>query len=326
MVDCARAEDGVEFLRQSQRFCPDSLRVLVIDNKDVFVEMRGANLARIDSFLLRDEAVEHLGAAIDDGLARREQDKQKLMMRTDSVRRLYSTRLRELEGLIEERQLEFAYQPIVDPNTGQIFAYEALCRAKHPIFRNPQALFDAAVQSGILWELGRAVREISVKALHTLPPNIKLFMNLHPGEVEDPELATFMGKDLASRIVFEITERASIPDYGRFKSIISELAQSGYEFAIDDLGAGYAGLNAVALLSPNYIKIDMAMVRGIDQAPQRAKLIRRIVDFANDVGIRLIAEGIETKQEAAAIEGLGCHLTQGYYYGRPRVGIPEPKG
>jgi len=320
--DCERAENGVEFLRQSQRFCPDSLRVLVIDNKDVFVEMRGANLARIDSFLLREETIEHLSSAIDDGLARREQDRQKLMLRTDSVRRLYSTRLTELEGLIEDRCLEFAYQPIVNPTTGEIFAYEALCRAKHPIFRNPEVLFDAAVQSGILWELGRAVREISVLALDTLPSHIKLFMNLHPNEVEDPSLAHFRESDVAQRIVFEITERAAIPDYTRFSGIIADLSKLGYQFAIDDLGAGYAGLNAVALLSPEFIKIDMAMVRGINLAPQRAKLIRRIVDFANDVGIRLIAEGIETEEEAKTIESLGCHLTQGYYYGRPKVGIP----
>jgi len=322
IVDCAEAEDGVEFLRKTQRYCPQCLRILVIDSKDVFVEMRGAGLARIDSFLLREEATEHIRSAIDDGLARRDIDRQKLMMRTDSVRRLYSTRLQELETLIEERQLEFAYQPIVNPATREIFAYEALCRAKHPIFRNPQVLFDAAVQSGILWELGRAVREISVQALSQLPSNIKLFMNLHPGEVEDPELATFRGSATAKRIVFEITERASIPDYGRFRAIISELAKGGYEFAIDDLGAGYAGLNAVALLSPDFIKIDMAMVRNIHLAPQRAKLIRRIVDFANDVGIRLVAEGIESKEEADVIQALGCHLAQGYFYGRPRIGIP----
>ena len=322
VADCAKAEDGVEFLRQSQRHCPESLRVLVIDNKDVFTEMRGSNLARIDSFLLRDEAIEHLESAIDDGLARREHDKQKSMMRSDSVRQLYSTRVKELEEIIEKRELEFAYQPIVHPSTGKVYAFEALCRAKHPIFRNPQVLFDAAVQSGILWELGRAVREISVKALDSLPSHIKLFMNLHPAEIEDPQLATFRNSDIGKRIVFEITERASIPDYGRFRTIISSLSKNGYQFAIDDLGAGYAGLNAVALLSPDYIKIDMAMVRGIHLAPQRAKLIKRIVDFSNDVGIRLVAEGIETEEEARVIESLGCHLTQGYYYGRPKVGVP----
>lgn len=325
LVDCAKAEDGVEYLRQSQRHCPESLRVLVIDNKDVFTEIRGSNLARIDSFLLREEAAEHIGSAIDDGLARREQDKQKLIMQSRSVRQLYSSRVKELEELIEDRALEFAYQPIVHPSTGKVYAFEALCRAKHPIFRNPQVLFDAAVQSGILWELGRAVREISVKALDTLPSHIKLFMNLHPAEIEDPELANFRDSDIGKRIVFEITERASIPDYGRFRKIISGLSKNGYQFAIDDLGAGYAGLNAVALLSPEYIKIDMAMVRGIHLAPQRAKLIRRIVDFANDVEISLVAEGIETKEEAEVIQSLGCHLTQGYFYGRPKVGMPDGK-
>ncbi|MCP4444959.1 MAG: EAL domain-containing protein [Myxococcales bacterium] len=323
LIDCPHADNLVEFLRQSQRHCPESLRVLVIDSKDVFAEICGTNLARIDAFLLREEAIEDIGSAIDDALARRSQDNQKLMLCTDSVRSLYATRLLELEELIANRALEFAYQPIIRPATGEVFAYEALCRAKHPIFRNPQVLFDAAAQSGVLWELGRAVREVSVKALDSLPSHIKLFMNLHPSEVEDPELAKFRDGDIAKRIVFEITERASIPNYDGFSRILSGLSKNGYQFAIDDLGGGYAGLNAVALLSPDFIKIDMAMVRGIDTAPHRARLIQRIVDFANDVEIMLVAEGIETKEEAETIESLGCHLVQGYYYGRPRIGVPN---
>jgi EAL domain-containing protein (putative c-di-GMP-specific phosphodiesterase class I) len=323
VADHPNAEDGVEFLRRTQRHTPESLRILVIDNKEIFVEIRGANLARVDSFLLREEAPEHLSTAIEDALARREQDRQRMLLNTDSVRRLFSSRLTELDQLIEQREFEFAYQPIVDPRTRTIMAYEALCRAKHPVFRNPQVLFDAAVQSGCLWKLGKVTREIAAQGLSMIPEDVKLFLNLHPGEVDDPDLIHFAeNSNIAHRIVFEITERASIPDYNRFKEMTSVLGERGFQFAVDDLGAGYAGLNAVALLSPEFIKIDMAMIRGIDMAPRRAKLIRRIVEFANDVGIKLIAEGIETPQEAEAIAKLGCHLSQGYFFGRPHTQVP----
>lgn len=317
VADHPAAENGVEFLRRSQRFRPESLRVLVIETQEVFVEVRGSNLARVDSYLLRSEATQHLFSAIDDGIVRRDTDRQRLLMSSNSVRNIFSSRLQELDRIIEGQNLDFAYQPIVDPRTLEVFGYEALCRARHPIFRNPTVLFEAALQAGSLWALGRAVRQAATALLHRLPDDTKLFVNLHPGEVEDPELVSFGKPELASRLIFEITERASIPDFGRFQEMTHELVSRGFQFAIDDLGAGYASLNAVALLTPEFIKIDMAMVRGVHNAPNRARLIRRIVDFANDIGIRLIAEGIETEGEARAIAELGCHLAQGFFYGRP---------
>ena len=316
--DHESAELGVDFLRRSLRHRGESLRVLVIDSQEVFCEIRGSNLARIDSFLLRDEAPEHLTSAIDDALARREQDRQRVLMKSDSVQRLFASRLSELEALIANREFEFAYQPIVNPRSGAIFAHEALCRAVHPIFCNALVLFDAAVQSGNLWALGRVTRELAVRNFGPLSAEDKIFVNLHPGEIEDPELlgdATTRG----DRIIFEITERAAIPDFKRFRETAKLLSRRGFQFAIDDLGAGYSSLNAVALLAPEFIKIDMTMVRSIHTAPRRQQLIRRMVDFANDIGIRLIAEGVETEVEANVIAELGCHLAQGYYYGRPAI-------
>ena len=161
--------------------------------------------------------------------------------------------------------------------------------------------------------------EIAVARLPTLDPSCSLFLNLHPAELDDPELLTgALDRVPADRVVFEITERAAIPDFRRFRETTSALSARGFRLAVDDLGAGYASLSSVALLEPDFIKLDMSMVRGIHRSRHKALLVKRMVEFANDVGIALVAEGVETAEEAAAVSELGCHLAQGYFFGPPR--------
>jgi EAL domain-containing protein (putative c-di-GMP-specific phosphodiesterase class I) len=144
-----------------------------------------------------------------------------------------------------------------------------------------------------------------------------MFLNLHPAEVADPELEQSIDPRLAGRVVLELTERGAIGDLGRFRERLDLLRHRGCKLAIDDLGAGYASLNAVALLDPDFLKIDMAIIRGIDESLARSRLVRRVVEFANDQGIQVIAEGVETPAEAEVVEELGCHLLQGYLFGKP---------
>jgi diguanylate cyclase (GGDEF)-like protein len=318
VCDVPDVDGGIDLLRRSLRLRPEALRVLVIDTEDVFLEVRGANIARVDCFLLRREGPSNIVAAIDAALSRRELDRQRMMLDNDEVRRLYTSRLNELDELIDEKQLGVAFQPIVDPRSGALFAYEALARAKHPLFKNATLLFEAAVQSGNLWRLGRLCREIAMATAPEVPSGGKLFLNLHPGEIDDPELVTWGAQQGGSdKIVLEITERAAIPDFRRFRNTARALAARGFQFAIDDLGAGYASLNAVALLEPGFVKIDMTMVRGIDTSTHKQRLIRRMVDFSNDVGIKLVAEGVETAGEARSVGELGCHFAQGFFFGKP---------
>lgn len=127
----------------------------------------------------------------------------------------------------------------------------------------------------------------------------------------------------ADRIVFEVTERASILDFDRFRARLAELKSFGCRFAVDDLGAGYASLSSVALLEPDFLKIDMSIIRNLARDTPRYGLVKRIVEFANDHQLLVVAEGIETPEEAAAAREIGCHLLQGYLLGRPsRVGQP----
>jgi diguanylate cyclase (GGDEF)-like protein len=317
--DLSDVDAAVELLRQSLRLRPEALRVLMIDTEDVFVEVRGTNVACVDCFLLRHESASHILDAIDSGLARRDLDRQRTLLATDGLRRAYTARVRELDELIERRQLAIAFQPIVDARTGELRAYEALARARHPVFGDATVLFEAAVRSGNLWRLGRLCREVALATRPDTARGEKLFLNLHPGEIDDPELARW-GASMGGpeQVIFEITERAAIPDFRRFRSNARALSEAGFQFAIDDLGAGYASLNAIALLEPAYIKIDMAMIRDIDTSIAKQRLVGRMAQFAEDMGIQIVAEGVESADEARTVADLGCHLAQGFYYGRPR--------
>jgi EAL domain-containing protein (putative c-di-GMP-specific phosphodiesterase class I) len=174
--------------------------------------------------------------------------------------------------------------------------------------------------------LGRLSREILASKILLLPETAAMFVNLHPAEIEDPMLLgeTDPLRPHASRIVFEVTERASILDFDYFRKRLTELKLLGYRFAVDDLGAGYASLSSVALLEPDFLKIDMSITRDLKRDTPRYGLLKRIVEFANDHSLRVIAEGIETTDQADAAREIGSHFLQGYLMGRPaRVSAPE---
>ena len=310
-------ESGVEGISATLHDRPAALRLLVIDDEDLFLGARGAGAAQVDYYLLHRDVREHIAAAVEDGLTRKDVTRALLLRGGGSMGVAYASHLERLERLIDSRSIRFDYQPIVTARDKSVFALEALCRADDPLFRDPTVLFDAAVQRGSIWKLGKLVREIAPEPLHRLPANQCLFVNLHPAEVSDPDLEHSVDPALASRIVFELTERGAIGDLERFRERIDRLRAIGFRLAIDDLGAGYASLNAVALLEPDFLKIDMTIIRGIEESLARSRLVRRIVEFANDQGIQVIAEGVETQAEAEVVEELGCHLMQGYLFGRP---------
>jgi EAL domain-containing protein (putative c-di-GMP-specific phosphodiesterase class I) len=127
----------------------------------------------------------------------------------------------------------------------------------------------------------------------------------------------------ASEVVLEITERASLEGIPDFRSRILNLRDLGYRIAVDDLGAGYAGLNTFAALEPDVVKLDMTLVRNADSEPVKRKLIGSMATLCRDLGIQVVAEGIETKAERDTVVDLGCDLLQGFFIGRPGP-LPVP--
>jgi EAL domain-containing protein (putative c-di-GMP-specific phosphodiesterase class I) len=218
-----------------------------------------------------------------------------------------------------------ALQPILRSGDGSVFGYEALLRSREPSLPGPAEVLDAAERLSQLNRLGRAVRSLAVQPFLTAGDEFALFVNLHPEDLLDPELVAAESElaAIATRVVLEITERASLENVANVRTRVKSLRELGYRIAIDDLGAGYAGLTSFAMLEPDIVKLDMALVRGIDQKPVQQKLVKSMTSLCKDMGLLVVAEGIETPAERDALIGLGCDLLQGYLFAHP--GPPFPR-
>jgi EAL domain-containing protein (putative c-di-GMP-specific phosphodiesterase class I) len=223
-------------------------------------------------------------------------------------------------------KLWVAAQPIISWSGRRTFAYETLLRTDEPTLRSPLDFFDAAERLGKAAELGRIIRQHVARQLRETPPPALLFVNLHPADLEDDELYADDGAltPFAKQIVLEITERAALDRIHELQSRVTRLRTLGYRIAIDDLGAGYAGLTSFAQLEPEVVKVDMSLVRGIDRSPVKQKLVRSIITLCTELGIQLVAEGIETREERDSLIMLGGDLCQGYLFAKPGRGFPEP--
>ena len=155
-------------------------------------------------------------------------------------------------------------------------------------------------------------------------PQAALFLNLHPLDLADEELFDELAplSRLASRVVLEVTERAAIEEVDAVERRVSQLRERGFRIAVDDLGAGYAGLSSFALLEPEIVKLDVSLLRDIDQSPVKQKLVASMTALCKDMGFLVVAEGIETPAERDCVVSLGCDLLQGFLFARP--GRPFP--
>jgi EAL domain-containing protein (putative c-di-GMP-specific phosphodiesterase class I) len=217
-----------------------------------------------------------------------------------------------------------AFQPIVAKD-GAIFGYEALLRSDEPTLPHPGAVLSAAERLERLSELGQRIRELAAKAFEPLSSDTLLFVNLHPRDLMDPTLVApeMPLTRMARRVVLEITERAAIDDIKDVRARIGALRAMGYRIAVDDLGAGYAGLASFATLEPEFVKFDMSLIRDVHMSTIRRKLIGAMTTLCKDMGMRVVAEGIEAVEERDTVLDLNVDLFQGYLLGRP--GRPFPK-
>jgi EAL domain-containing protein (putative c-di-GMP-specific phosphodiesterase class I) len=238
-----------------------------------------------------------------------------------------SSRVRaELSGRFDSalQHLWMAFQPIVCWSEKRVHAYEALVRTNEPSLSRPDHLFNAAEQLHRVQELGRTIRRSVAAAAVNAPPDVHLFVNLHASDLTDDELfdASAPLAQFAERIVFEITERASLEKMKDIQERMAALRARGYRIAVDDLGAGYAGLSSLANLQPEVVKLDMSLVRNVDQQPIKQRLVASLQTLGGPLGIRVIAEGVETVAERDTLVNIGCDLFQGYLFARP--GRPFP--
>ena len=216
------------------------------------------------------------------------------------------------------------YEPIVNLTTREILGHEALVRGPWKSeFHSADNLFATAAETGLTFELDCLCRRIALRGARGLEAGRKLFLNCLPTAIHDP---AFQGEairrtldELALRpedLVFEISEKESIDNFSIFRENRDHFTDLGFQIALDDTGVAYGSLEAVMELTPNFIKVDMSFVRGIDTDPPRQELLRSLHAVAGRIGGQIIAEGIETAEELETLQALGIPYGQGYLFGR----------
>jgi EAL domain-containing protein (putative c-di-GMP-specific phosphodiesterase class I) len=239
-----------------------------------------------------------------------------------------SSRVRaELSGRFDAalEKLWMAFQPIVHWSEKRVHAYEALVRTEEPTLARPDNFFNAAEQLHRVQELGRTIRRAVARSAPQAPAGTLIFVNLHASDLADEELyaADSPLSSLSHRIVFEITERASLERMKDIQDRIATLRSLGYRIAVDDLGAGYAALSSLASLQPEVVKLDMSLVRGVDQEPIKQRLVASLQTLGAPLGITVVAEGVETVAERDTLVNIGCDLFQGYLFAKPARNFPS---
>jgi EAL domain-containing protein (putative c-di-GMP-specific phosphodiesterase class I)/ActR/RegA family two-component response regulator len=218
--------------------------------------------------------------------------------------------------------LFMSFQPIVSWSQHEIVGYEALVRSREPRMAAPGTLFDAAKRLNRFRDLSRKIRVLAPQSFQD--PSTRLFLNVDVSDLED-ELLYDRNSPLAKmseRVVVELTERVSLESIQDAHQRVARLRDMGYKIAIDDLGAGYAGLSYFGALEPDLCKLDMTLVRGIHTSVTKQKIVSSITRMCSELGIALVCEGVETAAERDVLLGLGCDLLQGYLFARPRSTFP----
>lgn len=223
------------------------------------------------------------------------------------------------EGL--EFQFDYAYQPIVDLDRRTVFAHEALVRG--PGGEGAMSVL-SQVNEKNRYRFDQACRVKAIKGASRLGIQEHVSINFLPNAIYRPEVCIRTTLETArahgfplERIIFEVTEGERIDDGPWFAEILREYKRCGFKTAIDDFGAGYAGMRLLADFQPDIIKIDMDLIRKIDTNPARRAIVRSLVGLCDEMGIEVVAEGIETLAERDCLYDLGINLMQGYFFAKP---------
>ncbi len=285
--------------------------------------------------------------ALDEALSEAEQLDARARFRTGTARTagssLFSSeRLRSFIGrvrdgwllrLLAENQLTAHFQPIVaacEPT--QVHAYECLLRGRldgQLIY--PGRLLDTAKRMDILFQLDRRAREAAIRSAASHAIRQKIFINFTPTAIYDPEYCLRSTIELISQfdlapeqIVFEVIESEQVDDVAFLRRILDHYRAAGFKVALDDLGSGYSSLTLLDQLRPDYVKIDMALVRDVHKDRFRGMLLDMLLEVCNKLDLPSIAEGVEHAEEAVWLQSHGARLLQGYLFARPAAIPPMP--
>ncbi|MEM7694757.1 MAG: EAL domain-containing protein [Pseudomonadota bacterium] len=230
--------------------------------------------------------------------------------------RNHRERALRIERVLTGGRVRPVFQPIVNIATGRMFAMEALSRFDDGEYRAPPVWLSDAETVGMRNTLEIHAIKTALKAA-PFDRGVAVSLNMSPALATDKRLAEVLAGAPLERVILEVTEHCAVRDYAGLEAALHPLRAAGLRLAVDDVGGGYASLNHTLQLSPDIIKADMSLVRGLDHDPARHSLMTAMVQFSQGVGADLIAEGVETADELAALKGAGVALAQGYYIARP---------
>lgn len=305
---------GSSFLRQVAERWPATQRIMLSGFADADATLRAINEAHVYRFLVKPCAAGDVAFCI---------------RQADEARRQLQSRVAPRaprEPVTPERfatvlgGLRMAYQPVVEARGRRLVAHEALMRSPLPAFRSPDRVVEAAEALGLTDAMDRAIRGLIAADMPRLPPTTQVLVNLHPRSLFDPDLfrtGTPFHRH-ADRFILEITERERLDDEAALVDAVTKLRAIGYRIAVDDLGAGYAGLSLFARVTPEFVKFDRELIHGIDQSLTRERLVASMAALCRGMGIRTLAEGVENQAECDRSEAIGCDLLQGFAVGMPR--------
>lgn len=224
-----------------------------------------------------------------------------------------------IADVLRTRAVTPAYQPVADVQSGRIVGVEALARFPAEPARTPDVWFAEAERVGLGVDLQLLAIQQALDAVDQLPADVFLAINLSPAVLLDTgrRLAR-MTERVLGRLVLELTEQVPVEDYDALNAAIAPLRDGGARLAVDDTGAGYAGLQHLVALAPDVVKLDLSLTRGVDRDPTRRALASALVSFGRDTGAQAVAEGVETTPELDSLRSLEVPWAQGYLIARPQ--------
>ncbi|MGZ9810989.1 sensor domain-containing phosphodiesterase [Pseudoroseicyclus sp. H15] len=222
-----------------------------------------------------------------------------------------------IEHLLETGEFEIVLQPIIELETNLLTGFEALSRFHCEPRRGPDEWFDEALSVGRQIDLETLAISKALDLMRLLPDGLTMSVNASPETVASGLLPGLLANVSASCVVVELTEHTFVQNFDRVCEELDILRSLGVRIAADDVGAGHSGLTQLLWLQPEVMKLDRQLVSGLDTNSAKRSLVTGMMHFAQDIGARIVAEGVETAAEDEVLRGLGVHKGQGYYYGRP---------
>ena len=232
---------------------------------------------------------------------------------------------RKIREVIQKNSIKMYYQPIVDLKNGEIYGFESLFRlvTEENGIIMPKDIIPIAEETGLIIDLGDKIIDSVLEFSGSIPQNLKMSINISPLQLNKPDFETEIIRKIKEknvqpdRIIIEITEGALMENISDSIKKIKKLKSCGIQIGIDDFGTGYSSLNYLKKLPADYLKIDISFVSGIGKDKSDEMIIKTIISMAKNLGMKTIAEGIESEDQVSFLKKEGCDFGQGYYFGKP---------